>query len=106
MVGDSTEDAIQVDSFEWTDENIEHVLESRHHATVEDVEEVRRNSPRLFLNLPLKSGTHVMIGPNLRGQFFYVVLVKTETPGRWRPITAYRVSKARGQRVYNAKKVE
>ena len=35
-----------------------------------------------------------MLGPDLAGRFFYIVLVPTEVVGRWRPVTGYNMNSA------------
>ena len=83
---------------QWDEVNEEHLAE--HDVTIEDVEEVRQNAPRFFLNLPDRSGTHVMIGPRFDGRFFYIALAPTNEHGRWRPITGWSMNTAAALKIY------
>jgi hypothetical protein len=57
-------------------------------------------APRFFLNLPGRGGTHVVIGPDREGQFCYISMVEV-TPGRWRPVTGWKLGR-RAERLYNS----
>jgi hypothetical protein len=88
---------IEVEAFEW-DDNEEHL--ARHGLTLEVVEQVRDNAPRFFANLPGRTASHVMIGPDLSGSFCYVAIMATARPGVW-PITGWRLGR-RAPRLYNS----
>ena len=96
MVGDSSN--IDVREFEWDESNLSHVAE--HGVAREDVESVRDNAPRFFANLPNRSGTHVMVGPDSSGRFYYVVMAPGALAGTWRVITAYQYARRRALRIY------
>ena len=96
MVGEPEE--IDVQEFEWDEWNTAHLAE--HGVLRSDVDAVRLNAPLFFANLPDRSGSHVMIGPDAAGGFFYVVLVESERAGVWRVITAYRYARRRALRYY------
>jgi hypothetical protein len=104
VVGEPTPE-IEVSSFEWDDDNEEHLYQERHGwVTIADVTDVHLNAPRYFRNLPDRGGTHVLIGPSFEGRFFYIVLAPTKEEGRWRPITGWKLTAKKGRQLYNIKR--
>ena len=77
---------IDVWQFEWDDENLEH---QTHGLTPAIAELVKDNSPEFFRNKPGKTGSHQMIGPDINGRFWTVIILATPYKGRWRPITGW-----------------
>ena len=49
--------------------------------------------PKLFPNRIGRTGTHMMIGPVERGEFWTVILIELEG-GLWRPINGWKSSNA------------
>jgi hypothetical protein len=95
MTGDP--DWIAVWDLEFDQKNVNHLAE--HEVAPEDVLAVLLNAPRFFRNLPDRSGTHVMIGPDANGQFFFIALAPRPIEGLWRPITGWRLGR-RGEEFY------
>jgi len=93
---------LDVDSLEWDERNLTHV--AQHGVTREEIETVLANAPQFFANLPERSGTHVMIGPDANDRFLFVVLAETATKDVWRVITAYRYARRRALRYYRRSK--
>jgi len=96
MVGEPED--IDVEELEFDEHNISHL--AQHGVSREAVEEVQRNAPRYFRNLPDRSGSHVMIGPDENSKFLLVVLRPPATTRRWRPVTAWPLGR-RGPRLYD-----
>ena len=96
MVGDPSQ--IDVQDLEWDEGNLAHLAD--HGVQRTEVDAVLQNAPQFFANLPERSGTHVMLGPNANGRFLYVVLAESARRGVWRVITAYRYSRRRALRYY------
>jgi hypothetical protein len=96
MVGEP--ENIDAEELEFDENNVSHL--ARHGVSREAVEQVHRNTPRYFRNLPEHSGSHVMIGPDENGRFYFVVLRPTSTARRWRPITGWPLGR-RGPRLYD-----
>jgi hypothetical protein len=42
-----------------------------------------------------------MIGPDASGQFFFISLAPTGQPGKWRPVTGWRLGR-RAMRLYDS----
>jgi hypothetical protein len=61
-------------------DNIGHL--ATHSVSVENIWEVLSNRPRFFRNLPGRGGSHVMLGPNTGGRYYYVSLVQIGA-GTW-----------------------
>jgi uncharacterized DUF497 family protein len=98
VVGDPID--LDVRELEWDETNVRHVLE--HGVSREEVEEVLARAPQFYINLPSRSGTHVMLGPDDRERFLYVVLVESVRSGNWRVVTAYRYNRRRALRLYRS----
>ncbi len=96
LVGEPAE--INVERLELDDRNLRHLAE--HGVTGDAVEEVLSIAPQFFTNLPDRSGTHVMVGPDANGRFLFVVLSEGIRRGQWRVITAYRYNHRRALRFY------
>ncbi len=80
--------------FEWDDDNLRHVREeSPRGVSPRLVREVADNEPVLVDNPEGqgRSGSHKMIGPNDRGQFWTIVLLD-RYDDLWRPITGWQSS--------------
>jgi uncharacterized DUF497 family protein len=92
-------DDLEVDDFVWDEVNIAHLLE-RHGTDFNDINEVLDNRPQYFTNLPDRAGSHVMIGPNYVGRFFFAAIVTTSQRGIWRVITAWSMSKREALKLY------
>lgn len=84
----------------WDDQNEDHLL-GEHDVTIADVEEVRQNKPRFFVNLPDRGGSHVMVGPDFGGRFYFVALAPTPIRGCWRPVTGWSMNRAQALKLYN-----
>ncbi|HLF79746.1 MAG TPA: hypothetical protein VJB57_19870 [Dehalococcoidia bacterium] len=91
-------DEIEVLELEFDDENLQHLAD--HGVEQADVLDVWLNAPRFFRNLEGRGGTHVMLGPDKSGRFFYIALVQTGVDGRWRPVTGYPYNRRRALRYY------
>jgi hypothetical protein len=91
-------DEIELVELEWDQVNQTHIAE--HGVTAREIEEVRNVAPKFYRNLPDRGGTHVMIGPDSNGRFYYVVLAASSKAGHWRVITAYRYTRRRALRLY------
>jgi hypothetical protein len=89
---------IDPDDLDFDQENIDHL--ARHGVTMKDAFEVLYNAPRFFLNQPNRTGTHVMVGPDLEGRFFLISIEPTQREGVWRPVTAWKLGR-HGLRIYN-----
>jgi hypothetical protein len=89
---------IEVTQLIWQDESIRHV--ERHGVKMDAVEEVLANRPEFFEDLPGRSGTHVMLGPDLSGRFVYVVLAPDILEGEWVVVTAFPYGRRRALRHY------
>lgn len=101
MVGERL-DSIRVDSFIWDvspDGNVLHI--QRHNVRPGDVEDVAANEPHYYLNLPGKSATHIMVGPNRTGRFLLVAMSRSGSETSWYVITAVWLERNRGARFYN-----
>ena len=96
MVGGPVD--IDVHELEFIEPTIAKLID--HKIRVEDVEATFANAPQFFENLPGRSGTHVMLGPDADGRFFYIVLIESSRSGVWRVITGYRYSRRRALRFY------
>jgi len=96
VVGEPEE--IEVLELEFDEENVEHL--AGHEVTPDDIFAVLLNAPRFFRNLPDRSGTHIMIGPDGKREFFYVSLAPTGVGGSWRPVTGWRLGR-KALRIYN-----
>ena len=96
MVGEPAD--IEVSNLELQDTNVEKLL--GHGFTPSDVLGVFANEPQFFSNLPARSGTHVMLGPDAEDRFFYIVLIESAPAGTWRVITGYPYSRRRALRYY------
>jgi hypothetical protein len=90
--------AIDVIGLEFDDVNVEHL--ARHGVTPDDLWSVLLTAPQFFMNLPDHGGSHVMLGPDERGRFFYASIVQVGTTGVWRPITGWPIRSARARRLY------
>ena len=98
MVGEPAE--IDVVELEITDENAGHL--ARHGVTRENVLDVLRQAPRFFHNLADRGGSHVMIGPDSTGRFFYIAIRPTITQGRWRPVTGWPMNRRGAMQIYES----
>lgn len=78
---------IEVWEFEWDEDNESHC--ARHGVTPSVAEEVKGGTPLFFRNKRKRTGTHMMIGPDVGGRFWTVVILETSVEGRWRPITGW-----------------
>jgi uncharacterized DUF497 family protein len=78
---------IEVAEFEWDEENERHC--ARHHLTPTVADEVKDGAPLFFANRRRRSGSHQMIGPDSLGRYWTVILARTKTKARWRPITGW-----------------
>lgn len=96
MVGDSAD--IEVNDLEFGDVTVTKLV--GHEVTPTDVLAVLANEPQFFKNLPGRSGSHVMLGPNMEDRFFYIVLVESSKPGTWNVVTGYHYSRRRALRFY------
>ena len=90
---------IEVLELDFDEDNIPHL--AGHAVTVADVFAVLDNAPRYFRNLPGRGASHVMIGPDAEGRYFYIPLTQTATAGRWRPITGWPMNRRRAERLYD-----
>jgi uncharacterized DUF497 family protein len=98
VVGEPLDD-LEVDDFEWDEVNIAHLLE-RHSTDFNDINEVLDSRPQYFTNLAERAGSHVMIGPNYAGRFFFAAIVRTSRVGIWRVITAWSLSRRDALKLY------
>jgi len=83
---------IQVFEFEWDERNETHC--AAHQLTPVVAEEVKNSLPKFFLNDPGRTGTHIMIGPDLSGRFWTIVIRPSSAHGLWRPITGWPSDRA------------
>jgi hypothetical protein len=90
---------IDVQDFQFDQTNTLHL--ARHGISKEKVQAVVARVPRYFKNLPGRTGSHVMVGPDSEGRFIYVVLGSGTHPGQWYPITGWRLTRRRGQQLYS-----
>jgi hypothetical protein len=81
---------IEVEAFEWDDDNIGHLHPS---ATVAMIEEARLNNPIYLINRPGRTATHVMIGRAANGMHVHVPILQVRE-GVWRPVTGWRSREA------------
>jgi hypothetical protein len=96
MVGPRAD--IVVETFAWGDEIEAHL--SKHKVTRADIRSVLANAPRYFENLDGRAGSHVMVGANDEGRYFYVSISRTQRASHWYPVTAWPLGR-RGPRIYN-----
>ena len=90
---------IAVESFEWNDEIEAHL--GRHKVTRANINAVLHNAPRYFENLDSRGGSHVMVGADDEGRYFYVSMSRTHRATHWYPVTAWPLGR-RGHRIYNS----
>lgn len=95
MAGDP--ESVGVLALQFDQANVDHL--ARHDVTPQQVQDVLLKAPRFFRNLPDRSGTHVIVGPNSEGTFFFIVLAPTGQRGNWRPVTGWRLGR-RAQDLY------
>jgi len=91
---------ISVESFVWNDEIEAHL--AKHEVTRAHIRAVLANTPRYFENLEGRGGSHVMVGPDNEGRYFYVSISRTVEATRWYPVTAWPLGR-RGARIYNSR---
>jgi hypothetical protein len=84
---------IEILSWEFDEENTEHL--ARHDVAPEDVLSVWSGSPAFFVNLPDRSGTHIMVGEDSRARWLYIAILETSVHGCWRSITGWQSRIAR-----------
>ena len=77
---------IEIEHFQWDEENENH---QTHGLNVWIADQVKDNTPVFFPNERDKTGSHKMIGPDNDQRFWTVILVRTDTPKIWRPITGW-----------------
>jgi uncharacterized DUF497 family protein len=96
MVGRNVE--LTLRGFEWDQFNARHF--ARHGVTYEQILAVKDNAPRFFENLDERAASHIMVGPNFEGRYFYIAIV--EVPHNlWRPITGWPLGR-RWRRYYDS----
>jgi hypothetical protein len=81
---------IEVEAFQWDDENIGHLHSS---VTMAMIEQARLNNPIYLINKPGRAATHVMIGQAENGTHVHVAILQI-SEGLWRPITGWRSRRA------------
>ena len=91
MVGEPVE--IAIEALIW-DEEIERHF-ARHLVNHGNVMAVLDSDPITHENLPGRSGTHVMIGPDDSGRILYVSIKPTDMPNVWEPVTGWQSRLAR-----------
>jgi uncharacterized DUF497 family protein len=74
--------------FEWDDENVEHM--ARHGLDLDEVNAMLNSRITVIRNKRAGSGQYKFIGRARGGDLITVVVARTATPGRWRPITGAR----------------
>jgi hypothetical protein len=82
--------SIEVEAFEWDEENIGHLHAS---VSVTMIEQARLNNPIYVVNKPNRAATHVMIGQADDGAHVHVPILNV-SEGLWRPITGWRSRRA------------
>jgi hypothetical protein len=87
-------DDIEVLDFTFDEVNLDHL--AAHGVRASDVYSVLHGSPRFFRDLPDRAATHVMIGEDNTGRFFYIAISPTMSSGFWRPITGWTLTRRRG----------
>ena len=101
MVGDSSN--IVVSGFLWDyslQGNVAHL--ALHDVKPDDVYAVLSNSPIFFDNVPGRTATHVMVGPDNKDRVLYVALLATSESGIWQPVAGWESRLAR--RIYSAER--
>ncbi|HEX5139402.1 MAG TPA: hypothetical protein VFX19_00530 [Dehalococcoidia bacterium] len=96
MVGEPAD--IEVTELIWLEASIAHI--AKHGLSQSDVEEVLDIAPQFFEDLPGRSGTHIILGPNASGRFIYVVIAPEEFEGEWVVVTAFPYNRRRAMRHY------
>lgn len=81
---------IDVWEFEWDDTNLQHQW---HGLTPVIAERVKDGQPKFFRNKPGRAGTHKMVGPDINGRLWTIIILGTSHRGRWRPITGWPSTK-------------
>jgi len=69
---------LEIDEFQWDDENIEHLWRGDHKVSVAMAEEAKNNDPLFFPNKPGRAATHVMIGITHDGEHLYIAILEVE----------------------------
>jgi hypothetical protein len=90
---------IEVFGLNWDDGCESHC--ARHGLTPLTAEEVKDGRPKIFENVPRKTGTHIMIGPDSTGRCWTIIIRPAGRRGWWRPITGWPSDKAE-LRKYNS----
>lgn len=90
---------IDVFEFDWDDGRERHC--ARHDLAPVTAEEVKNGRPKIFQNVPEKTGTHIMIGPDRTGRCWTIIIMPAGTRGWWIPITGWPSDKAE-LRKYNS----
>jgi hypothetical protein len=78
---------VEVGGIVWSDEIEAHF--ARHDVSYTDILTVLTRNPLGFRNLEGRGGTHVVIGPDLRGRILYISLRPTSEPAVWEPVTGW-----------------
>ena len=77
---------MDVDELEWDESNETHC--AQHGVTPGLVEAVLDGQSKLFPNRAGMTGTHMMVGPDINGRFWTIILLHLQD-ARWRPITGW-----------------
>ncbi len=80
---------LHIDLWEWDEANLDHL--ARHGITLELVEdEIWTEAPKYNKNLPGRSASHFMIGPDRGGTMWTICILQVgEAPAIWRAITGW-----------------
>jgi hypothetical protein len=92
---------LQIRDFQFDELNRAHL--GVHGVTQDVVWDVWEGDPRVFLDLrqPTRSGSHWMIGPDVRGRYWTIVIVSVDDRlSLWRPITGWP-SKAKEEQAWH-----
>lgn len=74
--------------FEWDDDNIQHL--ARHGLDADQVNAMLNSRITVIRNKRTGSGEYKFVGSGRGGELITLVVARTATPGRWRPITGMR----------------
>ena len=89
-------DSIQVEALVFDEWNEDHL--AAHGVEQADVEEILDNSPGFFHNLPNRAGSHVMIGQNNQGRYFFIA-IRPIAGVIWYPVTGWSLNRRRALRL-------
>ena len=84
-----------IEEFEFDDANLQHLSERA--ITLDDLDAMLRSRITVIRNKRSGSGAYKFVGQGRGGRALTVVVTRTSTVGRWRPITGWESTNAERQ---------